>query len=178
MNLYDLSHEYRAIERQLDDAQDQGNVDLQELLKTQLELVEMGTDDRLNQAIRWIENDEKRAAVLDAEIGRLKEKVASCENRVKNLRGYVFGFMKSIGMDKFKGVLRTLSVRKGSKSLAVDDSKIMEWPKEKFDAALECGALKIIESFKVDKNLLKTVPGYLELPGVVESTGEDSLQIR
>ena len=178
MNLYELSKDFRAVEAQLDQAQDEGAEGASALLLTLQSFLERDVEDCAGQVVRWIRNEEATAEAIDEEIKRLQAKKRARENRAEALRIYLRDFMKSIGKPKIDATIAKVSILSGRPSLVVDNKQIDSWPKEQFQAALAAGALAIVESYTVAKNLLKTLPDYQKLPGVTEVIGEDSITIR
>ena len=178
MNLYELSKDFRRIENMLDEAQEEGAEGAEALLLQIRGMIETDSEETAAQVVRSIRNDEAVADAIDDEIKRLKAKKAARENRIEAKRRYLRDFLKSVGKTKLDALIAKVSLRAGSTSLVVDETKIQSWPKDLYHAALETGAVQIIESYKVSKTALKNIPGYDTLPGVTEVVGEESITIR
>lgn len=176
MNLYELNAEYRQIEALMEEAEEDGAQASPALLSQCMEAVEADIEAKFDAITRLISNEESREEALAAEIKFLQAKKKSAGNKQKWLKEYLRDFMKASGKEKVKTILRTISLRKPSVSLEVDESKVLDWPAEMFDAAVKVGA--IVERYEINKTKLKQLPNHLELPGVREVEGEYSITIR
>lgn len=138
--------------------------------------VAMKHEDKVRALVYWRENILAEAEILDAEANRLKAKRDAKRRAADGIKRFVADFMRVMNLSKFSTDVRSLHFRKGSTSVFVDESQVESWAPDFFDAAVKCGAL--VPRYEVKVSLLKTLPGYLEQPGVEQRTGEETLVIK
>lgn len=114
--------------------------------------LQMAFDDKVEGIALWIKNLLSDAAAIKEEKDKLAERQRVCENKAKNLKEYLSGFL---GGEKFKTPRVAISYRK-SKSVDVKD--IAALPKE---------YLKYSEPTANKTEIKKAIEAGTDVPGCV-----------
>lgn len=176
-SLYELSAELRRAKEMIEDLEEQSDFTAAEsVIAEWLSDINRDVMTRVQGIVRWDASAKAEEEALDVEIKALQAKKKTKQNLQKNLRSYLQQFMESQGLRKFDALIRKISIIPGRASFEVDESKIMEWPADMFDAAVQAGAI-VYEPKLKSKTALKALPGFETLPGVSEVVGEDSIRI-
>ena len=117
-----------------------------------LSQLQMAFDDKVEGIALWIKNLLSDAAAIKEEKDKLAERQKVCENKAKNLKEYLSGFL---GGEKFKTPRVSISYRK-SKSVDVQD--ITALPKE---------YLKYSEPTANKTEIKKAIEDGTDVPGCV-----------
>ena len=84
--------------------------------------------------------------------------------------------LKAAGLRCFDFGLASVRLRKPSRRLVIDTARVREWPADVLARAKADGIVR--EEIQVDKTALRSLDGYLKLPGVEEVEGEETIEIR
>lgn len=117
-----------------------------------LEQLQMAFDDKVEGVALWIKNLLSDAAAIKEEKDKLAERQRVCENKAKNLKEYLSGFL---GGEKFKTPRVAISYIK-SKSVDVQD--IAALPKE---------YLKYSDPTANKTEIKKAIEAGMDVPGCV-----------
>jgi len=118
LKLYELSHEYQAIEDKLatvDNAEDAQSV------TTMLDGVTSAIEDKLLAIARVVKNLDAEADAIKAEEKRLAERRGAIENNVRRLKDYAQEHMEQSGIDHAKDDLFTVALQNSPPSVQVDN---------------------------------------------------------
>lgn len=181
MSLYELAREIREVESYLDvleleHPEEVANGNAEIAVVKALEAIKTDAALEIAGLVKWRENLLAEAEALDAEIALLRAKRDAKKKRAEGVKAFIAQFLKATNQTKVNAGIRSLFFRKGATSVLVDESQVESWTPAFFDEAVERKA--IIARYDVKVSELKKMPGYLDQPGVIEQTGEDSLVIR
>lgn len=116
MKLYEISNNYDALLNRLYDCE----IDEQAVYDT-LEALEGELVTKAENIAKIESMMAYEVSAIEQEIKRLTAKKKTIENGQSRLKKYLFDNMKRLGMDKLKGELFTVSIRKNPPKLIIDD---------------------------------------------------------
>lgn len=158
MNLYELSSDLVQL-RDLDEIEEVEVI--RNIIQTEIENKGAG----IIQVVRSIEAD---VDAVKNEIDRLTKIKRTKENNVKRLREYVKICMEQMEVKKLETPVGNLTLRKGVSSLKIDD-----------ESKLPDKYLEVVQSYKVDKDLLKSdLKSGMQIDGAYMSEPGTSLMIK
>ena len=113
MKLYELREEYLDI---IDELESSDSPEIEEGLHDRLAKISEAIEVKADNIARMIANYNADAEAYKAEAQRLTDRRRTAERRAESLKGYLFGELKSIGVDKVKGELFTVGIQKSPPS--------------------------------------------------------------
>jgi len=120
MNLYEIAAQYRAIL----EAIDAGEMTAEELQDT-LEGAEGTLEDKLQNCVLWMREQEAEAAAFKHEIDRLQDRKKAADNRAARMKEWVRLALEIAGKDKIKTQLVSASLGKPSVRTVVDNAELL-----------------------------------------------------
>lgn len=158
MNLYELSADLVAL-REMDEIEEVQQI--KEIIAGEIANKGKG----IVQVVRSLESD---ADAIKAEIDRLNKLKKIKENNIKRLREYTKTCMEQMEVKKIETPVGNLTLRKGAATLKIDDERKLP---DKY--------LEIVQTYKVDKDLLKSdLKSGIEVEGAYMSESSMSLMIK
>lgn len=158
MNLYELSADLVAL-REMDEIEEVQQI--KEIIAGEIANKGKG----IVQVVRSLESD---ADAIKAEIDRLNKLKKIKENNIKRLREYTKTCMEQMEVKKIETPVGNLTLRKGAATLKIDDERKLP---DKY--------LEIVQTYKVDKDLLKSdLKAGIEIDGAYMSEPGTSLMIK
>lgn len=122
MKLYELTSNYKNLEELLDNPEIP-----QEMILEALNEVQDNIEEKAVNIAKFIKNVATEADGLKAEEKRLSERRKSLENRADNLKEYLYGQLKLVGLNKLKTPLFSFGIQNNPPSVNVlDEAKIDE----------------------------------------------------
>lgn len=157
MSLYELSQDLVTL-RDLED------VEASEIIAIiQSEIINKGKG--VIQVIRNLESD---VDAIKAEIDRLNKIKRIRENNIKRLREYTKSCMEQMEIKKLETPIGNITLRKGTSSLKIDD-----------ESKLPDKYIEVIQTYKVDKDLLKSdLKSGLDIEGAYMTEPGTTLMIK
>ena len=116
MKLYELKEEYQVLLEMIDE-------ETGEFAEGVLDKVEQVEDDinvKLENYAKVIQTQKAEAEALKTEGQRLVERSKLVDNRIERLKAHVRETMMQLGIDKIKGEILSMTLRKPSKRVWVD----------------------------------------------------------
>jgi hypothetical protein len=169
--LYELTGQYQQLEKWLETAEEQDPVSGETItLADAMATIKTDIEDKVEQVGRMLLNMDAEGEGLTAEIQRLNARADSLRKRRDGLKNYLQTEMLTLGIDKVKRQLFTVSLRNNPPSVNVVNP----------DAIPEQFRRIIPESWTPDKlTILKNFKETGEIPdGCEVVTGKKSLVIR
>lgn len=158
MNLYELSSDLVTL-REMDEIEEVQQI--KEIIAGEIANKGKG----IVQVVRSLESD---ADAIKAEIDRLNKLKKIKENNIKRLREYTKTCMEQMEVKKIETPVGNLTLRKGPSTLKIDD-----------ESKLPDKYLEIVQTYKVDKDLLKSdLKSGIEVEGAYMSESSMSLMIK
>ncbi|NUL36598.1 siphovirus Gp157 family protein [Kosakonia sacchari] len=133
-----------------------------------LEGEEMALGDKFDGIMNLVRNAEGHSNTLAEEMKRLNDRKKFFDNQVKNLKAYVLSCLQAAELKSFKTERNTLSVRKGSVSVVIDNEDLL--PDELVDVTT------IVAPDK--KKIKEAIEAGQEIKGAHLEIGAESLQVR
>lgn len=159
VKLYEIANEYAELANSEMDA---------EMIKDTLEGIQGEFEDKAENILAIIKNDQALEAALKAEAKSLTERAKACASRVEELKRYIAESMSTMDLKKVNAGVHQLSVRNGVQSVEIQDLELI--PSE---------FVEYQTSIKPDKNLIKEKLKLGEsINGVALVTGKSSLIIK
>ncbi len=157
MNLYELSADLVVL-------RDLEEVEASEIIAiVQNEIANKGKG--IIQVVRSIEAD---VDAVKNEIDRLTKIKRAKEKHIKKLREYTKSCMEQMNMKKLETPVGNITVRKGTSTLKIDD-----------ETKLPDKYLEIVQTYKVDKDLLKAdLKAGIEIDGAYMTEPGTTLMIK
>lgn len=148
LTLYELTESMKDLKSVLE------NSDRPEELVEYLDAVDLQLVEKVDNIVRFTNNDELTVAAIDAEIKRLSELKMVFSNRRKRLLDYVKYVMEKFDVKKIETNFARLSFR-SAKSVVVDDKELLPAEFIKVKTVAEPDKIAIKEAIESGKN----VPG-------------------
>lgn len=157
--LYEIANEYAELSNSDMDA---------EMIADTLEGIAGEFEDKAENILAIIKNEQALELSLEAEAKNLSERAKASANRVKNLKAYIASSMETMELKKLNAGVHALSVRKGSQSVQIDDLEKLPPTFVEYETMI-----------KADKNLIKEKLKQGEaVEGATLVTGKPSLIIK
>jgi hypothetical protein len=129
---------------------------------------ELALGDKFDGIMTLVRNLEGQAKTVAEEAARLSDRKKSFEGQAKNLKSYVLKCMQAAELKTFKTERNTLTVRKGSLSVIIDDEN--QLPDE---------LVSVVTVVAPDKKKIKeAIEAGEEVKGAHLEIGAESLQVR
>lgn len=129
---------------------------------------ELALGDKFDGIMSLVRNLEGQAKTVAEEAARLSDRKKSFEGQAKNLKGYILKCMQAAELKSFKTERNTLTVRKGSLSVIIDDEN--QLPDE---------LVSVVTVVAPDKKKIKeAIEAGTEVKGAHLEVGAESLQVR
>lgn len=161
MNLYEIASQYRDIL----DAIEAGEMTAEELQDT-LEGAEGTLEDKLQNCVLWMREQEAEAAAFKHEIDRLQDRKKSADNRAARMKEWVRLALEVAGKDKIKTQLVSVSLGKPTVRTVVDSPDLL--PADMKDIVIKPRSAEIKAALEAGK----------EVPGARLEQGQKRLTIR
>ncbi|WP_438335211.1 siphovirus Gp157 family protein [Clostridium cochlearium] len=158
--LYELTEQYSNLMELLDNPEVP-----QEMLEESLNKINDELDVKLENIAKLIKSIEVDVKGFKEEEKRLANRRKSSENRITNLKEYVEGAMRAVGLKKIKGRVFTLGIQRNAPSVEITKEESI--PEKYF----------ILEKKLVKKDILAALKEGKEVPGATIKQTE-SLRIR
>ncbi|POP42388.1 hypothetical protein CHU32_03800 [Superficieibacter electus] len=129
---------------------------------------ELALGDKFDGIMTLVRNLEGQANTVAEEIKRLSSREKSFETQAKNLKNYILQCLLAAKLKNFKTECNTLTVRKGSVSVVIDNEQ--DIPDEYVDVAT------IIAPNK--QKIKEAIESGKEIKGAHLETNPESLQVR
>lgn len=159
MKLYEIANDYAALANSDMDA---------ETIADTLEGIQGSFEDKAEQIMSVIKNEQALEEALKAEAKNLTTRATASANKVKNLKGYLASSINTMELKSVTAGVHKLSTRKGSQSVEIVDVDM-----------LPADFVEYVTTTKADKNLIKE---KLKLGETVEGakmvTGKPTLMIK
>ncbi|HEY4437644.1 MAG TPA: siphovirus Gp157 family protein [Lelliottia sp.] len=133
-----------------------------------LEGEELALGDKFDGIMSLVRNLEGQANTVGDEVKRLSDRKKSFETQAKNLKTYILSCLQAAELKTFKTERNTLTVRKGSISVVIDN--VDQLPDELVDVATVVSPDK--------KKIKEAIEAGEEVKGAHLETGAESLQVR
>lgn len=140
----------------------------QEDIADTLEGEELALGDKFDGIMTLIRNLEGQAKTVDEEVKRLSDRKKSFEGQAKNLKAYVLKCLQAAELKTFKTERNTLTVRKGSVSVVIDNVDLL--PDDLVDVATVVAPDK--------KKIKEAIEAGEDVKGAHLEIGAESLQVR
>lgn len=121
MNLYDMTAEYTAILRQIEEAD--GEITDEQVAA--LEALGHSIEIKAENVAKFIRSLECEGMAQKAESDRLAAKARVTGNKVDRLKGYLMDCMRAAGRDKIKGDVLSVGIQKTAEHPDVTDPKAL-----------------------------------------------------
>ncbi len=159
MKLYEIANDYAALSNSDMDA---------ETIADTLEGIQGTFEDKAEQVMAVIKNEQALEDALKAEAKALTARATSSANKVKHLKAYLASSINTMELKSVTAGVHKLSTRKGSQSVEIVDVD-----------SLPVEFVEYVTTTKADKNLIKE---KLKLGETVEGaklvTGKPTLMIK
>jgi hypothetical protein len=163
--LYELTDQYKWLEKVLDEAEEELPKDALDAIKTKIE-------DKAEDIAKLVRSYEVGSESIQAEIDRLAKRSKSLANKAIWLKGYLQQEMQVAGIEKIKRDLFTISLRPCPPSVNITNLDLIPLPFRRV----------IPETWQPDKkailDLYKEKDGEVVIPGVEIISDKKSLTIR
>lgn len=157
--LYEIANEYAELANSEMDA---------EMIADTLEGIQGEFEDKAEQLLAIIKNEQAMEVMLKAEAKSLTERAKASANKVANLKAYLAESMQTMDKKKINAGLHSLTVRKGVQSVSIIDIEKIPTDYVEYETVM-----------KPDKNLIKEKMKLGEkIDGVELVTGKPSLLIK
>lgn len=163
MKLYELTNLFADFAYRLEQAETPEEI---EACSIALDGIEFSFDEKVENIVKMIRNMEADAKAYKEEEARFKAKKQSVENKIKNLKDYVFDSMEYLGKEKIQADLFTVSIRNNAPSVEILDESAI--PEDYF----------IPQPAKFDKISIKNAIKSGEVVAGAELVRKRSLQIK
>ena len=140
----------------------------QEDIADTLEGEEMALGDKFDGIMALVRNLEGLAQTVGDEVNRLSLRKKSFEGQAKNLKKYILSCLQTAELKKFKTERNTLTVRKGTVSVVIDNAD--QLPDELVDVTT------IVAPDK--KKIKEAIEAGEDIKGAHLEIGSESLQVR
>lgn len=144
-----------------------GEYSLDDIADT-IEGEELALGDKFDGIMSLVRNLEGQAKTLGEEVSRLGDRKKSFEGQAKNLKAYILQCLQAAELKNFKTERNTLTVRKGSVSVVIDNVDAL--PDELVDVATVIAPDK--------KKIKEAIEAGTEVNGAHLEVGAESLQVR
>ena len=141
MNLYELNQNFQNLLEVMENTTDS---EIKALIQDSLDQLQLQTNEKIENIIKYIKNLEYEAAALETEAKRLQDRKAKTLKKVDNLKGYLKDFTSSLDSKKYNAGIFKVSIRRNSPSLEITDIQ-----------AIPTEYIQYIEDVKVDKQRIK-----------------------
>ncbi|PIJ48920.1 hypothetical protein BL250_16420 [Erwinia sp. OLTSP20] len=129
---------------------------------------ELALGDKFDGIMTLVRNLEGQAKTVDEEVKRLSDRKKSFEGQAKNLKTYILKCLQAAELKTFKTERNTLTVRKGSISVVIDN--VDQLPDELVDVATVVAPDK--------KKIKEAIEAGENIKGAHLEVGSESLQVR
>ncbi|PWI82097.1 hypothetical protein DEO48_00640 [Enterobacter sp. CGMCC 5087] len=133
-----------------------------------LEGEELALGDKFDGIMTLVRNLEGQAKTVDEEVKRLSDRKKSFDTQAKNLKAYILQCLQAAQLKNFKTERNTLTVRKGSVSVVIDN--VDQLPDELVDVATVVAPDK--------KKIKEAIEAGEDIKGAHLEIGAESLQVR
>ncbi len=137
MKLYEITEKMRAILNSADE--EDCNIDQ---INDDLEQVQIDLDAKLEGCAVVVREIESDSSALDVEIKRLQARKKTIDNNALGLKDYMRHSMESVGIDKVKTALFTISLAKPTKSVAVESVDLLSDNYKRVSISADKAAIK------------------------------------
>ncbi|AML34642.1 siphovirus Gp157 family protein [Klebsiella aerogenes] len=144
-----------------------GEFTLEDISDT-IEGEELALGDKFDGIMSLVRNLEGQAKTLDDELKRLSDRKKSFTGQAKNLKDYILKCMQAADLKNFKTERNTLTVRKGSLSVIIDN--VDQLPDELVDVATVVAPDR--------KKIKEAIEAGQDIQGAHLEVGPESLQVR
>lgn len=153
MNLYELNQNFQNLMEVMEATEDNN---IKELIQDSLNQLQLQTNEKIENIIKYIKNLEAEAIALETEAKRLQDRKVKTLKKVDNLKGYLKEFTSTLDSKKYSTGIFKLSIRRNTPSLEITDVQ-----------AIPTQYIEYIEDIKVDKQRIKEAIKNGEIvPGV------------
>lgn len=129
---------------------------------------ELALGDKFDGIMTLVRNLEGQAKTVAEEAARLSDRKKSFEGQAKNLKAYILKCLQAAELKTFKTERNTLTVRKGSLSVVIDDEN--QLPDE---------LVSVVTVVAPDKKKIKeAIEAGEDIKGAHLEVGAESLQVR
>ena len=118
--LYELTGQYKALQSMVDDESDP-----QAILDT-LESIEGDITDKAEDMAKLMKTIESDEVAIKAEEERLYNRRKALENRRESIKAYLEQQLISVGIEKVKGVVFTVSIQNNAPSLRITNEQVLK----------------------------------------------------
>jgi Siphovirus Gp157. len=133
-----------------------------------LEGEQLALGDKFDGIMTLVRNLEGQAKTVADETARLSDRKKSFEGQAKNLKAYILKCLQAAELKTFKTERNTLTVRKGSLSVVIDDEN--QLPDE---------LVSVVTVVAPDKKKIKeAIEAGEDIKGAHLEVGSESLQVR
>ena len=140
----------------------------QEDIADTIEGEELALGDKFDGIMALVRNLEGQAKTVAEEAARLSDRKKSFEGQAKNLKAYILKCLQAAELKTFKTERNTLTVRKGSLSVVIDDEN--QLPDE---------LVSVVTVIAPDKKKIKeAIEAGEDIKGAHLEVGSESLQVR
>lgn len=129
---------------------------------------ELALGDKFDGIMTLVRNLEGQAKTVDEEVKRLSDRKKSFEGQAKNLKAYILKCLQATELKTFKTERNTLTVRKGSISVVIDN--VDQLPDELVDVTTVVAPDK--------KKIKEAIEAGEDIKGAHLEVGSESLQVR
>lgn len=133
-----------------------------------LEGEELALGDKFDGIMTLVRNLEGKAKTVDEEAKRLSDRKKSFDTQAKNLKAYILQCLQAAQLKTFKTERNTLTVRKGSVSVVIDN--LDQLPDDVVDVTTVVAPDK--------KKIKEAIEAGTEIKGAHLEIGQESLQVR
>ena len=162
-HLYELTDDFKNLQEMVD----QGELSQEDIVDT-LEAIDCAIEQKTDGICAVIANIGESIPAIEKQIERLKKRQKSVENEQKKLRGYLLEQLQKIGKKNVKTDAWTVSIRKGSDRVVVDN--VGQLPDE---------CVEVVTDIKpLNTEISKLFRDGKTVDGAHIETGNPSIQIR
>lgn len=129
---------------------------------------ELALGDKFDGIMTLVRNLEGQAKTVGEEVKRLSDRKKSFEGQAQNLKAYILKCLQAAELKTFKTERNTLTVRKGSISVVIDN--VDQLPDELVDVATLVAPDK--------KKIKEAIEAGEDIKGAHLEVGSESLQVR
>lgn len=139
-----------------------------DMIEDTIEGIEGEFTDKVEQLLAIIKNESADVAALKAESKNLADRAKAIQNRIDNTKAYIIKAMTTMDKKKLNAGIHSLTVRKGSQSVEIEDLTIIPPEFVEYETTIKPDKKLIAEKIKLGQ----------VVDGAKLVTGEPSLIIK
>jgi hypothetical protein len=122
MKLYEISEQYKEVQKLIDDDE---SGSMREAIADTMQMIEGDFQDKAQAVVSLTFNMGGSITALDKEIERLQDKKKVIQNKVDSIRDYLKMNMEATGISKIECPLFTITLTKPAKQVEITDEALL-----------------------------------------------------